>query len=127
MAMTVDPAPAPGRSTARERAFVLAGLGIAVAATAVTIAAGFPGEVLGAIWIAAIAWTVAASLAAALRRGLVHRDLSAFSARGPRHAWAPDTRTESFDWSSRTGAFAYLRIQEDRERLLDDGLHGHGI
>ena len=118
--MTVTPAPAPGRSTARERAFVLAGLAIALAATAVRIAGGFPGEVLAAIWIAAIAWTVLASLAAALRCGLVHGDRSAFNARDCRHDWPPDTRAERFDWLTRTGAFAYMRIQEDRGRLLDD-------
>ena len=116
--MTVNPAPVPGRSTARERAFVLAGPAIASAATAGRIASGFPGEILAAIWIAAIAWTVLASLAAALRHGLVHGDWSAFSARGRRHAWLPDTRAESFDWGTRTGRFAYMRIREDRERLL---------
>lgn len=119
--MTVNPVPTPGRSTARERAFVLAGLAIALAATAVRIAAGFPGEILGAIWIAAIAWTALASLAAALRCGFVHGDWSAFNARDCRHDWPPDTRAERFDWDTRTGRYAWMRIREDRERLLQDG------
>ena len=116
--MTVNPAPAPGRSTARERAFVLAGLAIALAATAVGIATGFPGEVLGAIWIAAIAWTVPASLAAALRCGFVHGDRSAFNRRGRRHKWLPDSRAERFDWDTRSGRYAWMRTRGNRRRLM---------
>ena len=73
------------------------------------------------IWIAAIAWTAAASLAAALRRGFVHGDWSAFNGRGRRHTWLPDSRSERFDWDTRPGRFAWMRIRENRERLPRDG------
>ena len=39
---------------------------------------------------------------------------------------SPDTRAEGFDWNTRTGQFAYMRIDEDRQRLLeDDRLRNH--
>ena len=66
---------ASGRSTAwRERAFVLAGPGLALLASAASLALGAGTQCIGPLWLAAIAWTVAASFAAALWRGLRHRD-----------------------------------------------------
>ena len=122
-----DPHDPPRRSTWRERAFVLGGLALALPATAVSLALGPDGEVVGFIWLVAVAWTAFASLACALRSGLLHGDWSAFRGRGHRHACLPDTNGESFDWNTRTGAFAYMRIEEDRERLRDDdGLHSRG-
>ena len=116
----------PRRSTWRERAFVLGGLALALPATAVSLALGAGGGVVGFVWLVAVAWTVAASLACALRRGLVDRDWTAFRGTGRRHDRLPDTRAESFDWDTRTGAFAWMRIREDRERLLDDDRSHHG-
>ena len=123
----------PRRSTCWERAFVLGGPALAVPVTAVSLLLGADGAVIGFVWLIAVAWTATASLAAALRRGLVHSDWSAFNGRGKRHACRrhecpPDTDAEGFDWDTRTGAFAYMRIREDRERLLeDDGIHDRGI
>ena len=120
------PAARPRLSTWRERAFVLGGLALALPVTAVLLVLGAGGEAVGFVWLVAVVWTALAGLAAALWRGLVHGDWSAFrggSGRGhgcPRHACPPDTRAEGFDWDTRTGAFAYMRIHDDRERLLDD-------
>ena len=116
----------PRPSTWRERAFVLGIPALALPATAVLLALGADGEAVWFVWLAAVAWTAIAGLAAALRSGLANGDWSAF--RGGcerRHACPPDTRAESFDWDTRTGAFAYMRIRDDRERLLDDRLGGH--
>ena len=116
----------PRRSTRGERAFVLGIPALAPPATAVLPALGADGEAVGFVWLAAVAWTAIASLAAALRSGLAHGNRSAF--RGGcecRHTCPPDTRAESFDWDTRTGAFAYMRIRDDRERLLDDRLGSH--
>ena len=121
----------PRRSGWRERAFVLGGLALAAPVTAVSLVLGAGGEAVGLVWLVAVAWTALASLAAALRSGFLHGDWSAFrSGCGPRHEChrhecPPDTRAESFDWNTRTGAFAHLRIRDDRERLLDDRPGGH--
>jgi len=120
------PAARPRSATWCERAFVLGGLALALPVTAVLLVLGAGGEAVGFVWLVAVVWTALASLAAALWSCLVHRDRSAFrggSRRGhgcPRHACPPDTRAEGFDWNTRTGAFAYMRIGDDRERLLDD-------
>ena len=68
----------------------------------------------GLAWIAAIAWTVLASLAAALWRGFRHRDWSAF--RG--HELPEDD--EGLDMDTRTGGYSYLRDWQERD-LHDDG------
>ena len=123
-----DPLPhgPPRRSTGAERAFVLGGLALALPVTAVSLVLGADGEAVGFVWLVAVAWTALASLAAALRSGILHGDRSAFRGGcGVRHACPADTRAESFDWDTRTGAFAYMRIRDDRERLLDDRLGSH--
>ena len=126
-----SPAPhrTPRRSTWPERAFVLGGIALAAPASAVLLVLDTDRAAVGLVWLVAIAWTAAASLAAALRCGIVDRDWSAFGGRAHRHVCLPDTRAERFDWDTRTGAFAYMRIRETRERLLeDDGLRNrHGI
>ena len=101
------------RSTWRERLFVLGGFALAALYTAASLAAGSGTEAIGPLWMAAIAWTVPASLALALRRGFVHRDWSAF-----RDYELPDGREERFDWDTRSGRYAYRRIAEEQERLL---------
>ena len=132
---TQDPGPDTSGGTTRvkpeslagisctERLAVLAGPALAAAWTAVAVFLGTGMEIAGILSLAAIAWTVVSSLALALRRGIRRGDWSAFRD-GLRHACPPDTRAEGFDWDTRTGSFAYMRIREDRERLLeDDGLH----
>ena len=119
MTGTIDGRTAPAgpsassRSTWRERLFVLGGLGLAALYTAASLAAGAGAEAIGPLWMAAIAWTAIAALACALWQGVRRRDWSAFR----RHR-LPDGSRDTFDWSTRTGAYAYLRIQEEHERLM---------
>ena len=110
------PPAAPRRATWRERAFVLGGLGLAALCTAATLASGADTAHVGPLWMAAIAWTVVASLAAALRRGFRHRDWSAFG----RHEF-PENDGDIDEWASRTGRYSWLGDMEDR--LLHDDDH----
>ncbi len=111
----------PRPSTWRERAFVVGAVAMVLPATSVLFVVGADGEIVGFVWMLAVAWTALASLAAALRCGILHGDWSAFrGGSDARHEYPPDTRAESFDWDTRTGAFAYMRTRDDRERLLDD-------
>ena len=103
------------RSTVAERVFVLAGPAVALLGTTAALVSGACAEHLAPLWLAAIAWTVTASLAGALRRGLVRRDWSAF-----RHASLSDGRDDRIDWVSKSGAYAYLRIDEEHEELARD-------
>ena len=66
----------PRWTTWRERIFVLGGLALAALLTAASPVLGTGAEFLGFAWIAAIAWTVFASLATALWRGFRRRDWS---------------------------------------------------
>ena len=111
----------PRRATWRERAFVLGGIALALAATLAWIAAGGDGHLLGPLWAFAIAWTAVASLAAALRRGFRHGDWSAF-----RNHEFPEDDGDIDEWSSRTGRYQYLA---DLDRLIrdDDRLRDHGL
>ena len=68
----------PRRISWRERLFVLGGPAVAALCTAASSVLGTGAWFVGFTWIAAIAWTVLASLAAALWRGFRHRDWSAF-------------------------------------------------
>ena len=101
------------RSTWRERLFVLGGLALAALYTAASLAAGSGAEAIGPLWMAAIAWTALAALAAALWQGLRHRDWSPF-----RGCAAPDGRDERMDWATGTGSYAFLEIAEEHERLM---------
>ncbi len=120
----------PRRSTSRERAFVLGGLALALPVTAILLVLDMDRPAIGLVWLIAVAWTALAGIAAAIRSAIVHGGRSAFAGCGRRHDPFPDTRAEGFDWDTRTGQFAHMRIDEDRERLLrDDYLrnHDHGI
>ena len=99
-----------------ERLFVLAGPGLAALYTAAAVALGGTAESIGLAWMAALAWTVAASLVCALHRGIRHRDWSAFA----RHELAQDDG-DIDEWASRTGRYEWLGDLEDR-RDDDDRL-----
>ena len=101
------------RTTWRERAFVLGGIVLAALYTVAAAMLGLDMETVGAAWLAAVVWTVPSSLALALRRGLVHRDWSAFR----RHTLS-DGRDERMDWASKTGRYAYLRVAEEHRRMM---------
>ena len=106
-------APVAPRSTWRERLFVLGGFALAGLYTAASLAAGSGTEAIGPLWMAAIAWTALAALAAALWQGLRHRDWSPF-----RGCAVPDGRDEHMDWATGTGSYAFLDIAEEHERLM---------
>ena len=101
------------RHSWRERAFVLGGFAIAALWTAVAAILGFGMEAAGPLWLAAVLWTVPSSLALALRRGFCDRDWSAF-----RDHELPDGRDERFDWDTRSGEYAWMRVAEEHERLM---------
>ena len=104
--------PTKRRSTWAERAIVLAGFAIAVLHTAVAAMLDTGMETVGAAWTIAIAWTLLSSLALALRCGIRSRDWSAF--RRCRLSGNDDL----VSWSTRTGAYAYLRVAEEHQRLM---------
>ena len=99
------------RHSWRERALVLGGFAAAALYTSVAAVLGAGMEAIGPLWLAAVFWTVPASLALALRRGFVHRDWSAF-----RDYELPDNG-DLIDWSTKTGRYAHMRITEQNERL----------
>ena len=68
---------------------------------------------LGGIWFWAALWSFLAALAGVLLRGFRQGDWSAF-----RRYELDDGGSERFDWSTRTGRYAYLRDHDD--------LSGHG-
>ena len=103
----------PGsRPTWRARAVVLGPPAIAVPATAAAFAADTGTALLGPLWLAAIGWTVLASLAGALRRGFRRGDWSAFG-----RYELPDNG-ELIDWTTQTGEYAYMPIAQEHERLM---------
>ena len=101
------------RSTGAERLFVLGGFALAALYTAASLAAGSGAEAIGPLWMAAIAWTALAAIAATLWQGLRHRDWSPF-----RRHWLPHGSDDNFDWGTKTGAYAYHRIHDENERLM---------
>ena len=108
-----DRNPASHPITWRARAFVLGGLALAVVYTAAARTLDAGAEHIGLLWMAAIAWTVAASLACALWRGFRHRDWSAFSRyelpedHGDFDEW---THTDPYSWR---GDIEYQLLHDD--------------
>ena len=98
-----------------ERAFILGGLAAAVIATPALLFLGLGADVIGPLWLTAIAWTVIAANAHTLWRGFHHGDWSAF--RGYEFPGDGD----GFDWSTQSGAYAFMRIAEEHERLMREG------
>ena len=103
----------PSRSA---RLFVLAGPASALLATILSLATGSGlRPPLGPVWACAALWSLLTALSCVLWRGFRGGDWSTFH----RHE-LPDGRDERFDWSTRTGRYAYLRDVEEQE------LHDHG-
>ena len=101
------------RITWRVRALVLGGLALAAVYTAATLALDAGVEHVGLLWMAAIAWTLAASLAGAVWRGFCHRDWSAFyNSDLPEDGGGFDewTRAEPGSWP---GDIEYQLIHDD--------------
>ena len=100
--------------TWREYAFVFAGVGVALATSAASVALGWGLEPTGPVWLGALAWTLLANVAHVLWRGFRRGDWSGF-----RNYEPPDHRArDRFDWETRSGAYSYMRILEDTDRLM---------
>ena len=97
------------------RLLVLAGPASALLATILLLAAGIGLRPLGAVWACAALWSLLTALTCVLWRGFRHGDWSAFH----RHE-LPDGRDEDFEWSSRTGRYAWRREQEEQELFGQD-------
>ena len=96
------------------RALVLAGPTLAFLATILSLAAGSGLRLLWTVWFCAALWCLLTALPCVLWRGFRHVDWAAFA-----RYRLPDGREERFDWSSRTGRYAWRRELEEQE------LHGH--
>ncbi len=107
------PDPAGHSPASIERAVVLAGFAPAILCTLVRLVFGAGGELAAGLWISAALWAALASAVLALRRGLRHRDWSAFA-----RYRLPDGRGERIDFVSQTGQYAWMRIAEEHERLM---------
>ena len=102
----------PSRSA---RLLVLAGLGLALLATILLLAAGSGFRYLGAVWACSALWSLLTGLWCVLWRGFRHGDWTAF------HRYElPDGKEEDFEWSSRTGRYAWRRELEEQELFGQD-------
>lgn len=102
------------------RAFVLAGPATAFQFTIYVFVTGSGASLLFAAWFWAAVWTVLAALAGALWRGLRRRDWSAFTGYE-----LPEGDGDRFDWTTRTGRYAWRRDYEEGG-LYDDDPFDHG-
>ena len=102
----------PSRYT---RAIVLAGPATALLATILALAAGIGLRHLGAVWACAALWSLLTALTCVLWRGFRRGDWSAFT-----RYRLPDGRDEDFEWSSRTGRYAWRRELEEEELFGQD-------
>lgn len=118
---TQDGSPDPNRgirrTTWRVHAFVLGPLALAVVYTTAALALGRGAGHVGPLWVAAISWTVASSLAGALWRGFRHGDWSAFSSYE-----LPEDGGDMDEFISRTGRYSWLGEMEDQQLRQDDHL-----
>ena len=102
----------PSRSA---RLLVLAGLGLALLATILLLIVGSGLRPLGAVWAFAALWGLLTALSCVLWRGFRHGDWSAF------HRYElPDGKNEDFEWSARTGRYAWRRDAEEEELFGQD-------
>ena len=111
---TPVPTSAVRKSAVRSTLWVLGPLVIAVPVSLVLGLAGAVADWIGAVWLAAVFWAIAASFVQALRQGLCHGDWSAFS------DCEPLPNDDDFSFFTRTGRYSYLRYQAD-DALMRDG------
>lgn len=112
--MNRNPNNAPTPVTLSERLLVLGGLAVALLATPVLALLSVPGAVNGAVWLFAILYTVFASIGHAMWLGLAYGDWSRFGTSCEARELA---RRDTLDWSSKTGAYAFMRIRDRNEAL----------
>ena len=106
----------PTPATRRERVPVLPGLVMALIATPVMQVLSLPAPAIGGVWAFALAWTVVASLGQALWLGFRKGDWSCFRA-----PCEDRSRQENFDWATKSGAFAWMRVRDRHQDLMRDG------
>ena len=107
----------PKSTPARGVAWILGAPALAIVVTFVLALTGAaPDESgtdwIGAAWLAAVIWTIAASFVQALWQGLRHGDWSAFT------CCDLPGNDEDLDWATKTGKYAYLRVRADHEALM---------
>ncbi len=112
-----SPPPSAGSTAVRSTWWILAAPALALASTLPLVLAGAPGDWIGAIWLVAVLWTIAASLVQALWAGFRYGDWSAFACTDSPCAALPHD-DEDHDFALRTGVFAYVRIRERHEALM---------
>ncbi|MCZ0955125.1 MAG: hypothetical protein OXQ89_05555 [Rhodospirillaceae bacterium] len=106
----------PTRSNATSgAAWILGAASLALAATAALMLAGVGPDRIRAVWLVAAVWMVAASFVQALLSGLRHGDWTAFRC----ESLPPDD--ENLDFETKTGRYAYKRIQAHHEALMREG------
>ena len=120
MTDALDPPTAPvqrRRHGWRMRLFVLGGFGVAALYTVGALALDAGRDAIGPLLLAALAWTILASLAGALWFGFRHGDWSAF-----RNCDLQERRDEWLELDTRTGTYSHLRDWEEQHLRDDDHL-----
>lgn len=112
-----SPSPATRGASTRGAWWILCAPALALAATLVLFVAGAPGDRIGALWLAAVLWTIAASLVQAVWAGLRHGDWSAFACANP-PCPALQRDDPDRDFATRSGRYLHLRIRDQHESLL---------
>ena len=105
--------------------WVIGPVAVAVPVSPVLLLAGAGAEGIGAVWLTAVLFAIGASFVQALWQGIRHGDWSAFT------YCDPPGNDDDFDYTARTGRYAFLRNQaeddalmRDTDRFLQD--HDHG-
>ena len=109
-----------GLAGRRARAFVLAGPALALFFTLLVIASGSGARFLFGAWFWAVLWTFLAAFAGAMWRAFRLGDRSAFA--------RPELpgKADRFDWSTRTGRYAWRRDFEDEALHEGEGFRDQG-
>lgn len=97
------------------RFLVLAGPATALLATILSLATGSGLRLLWAGWACAALWSLLTALSYVLWRGFRHGDWSAFA-----RYELPAGKEEDFEWSARTGRYAWRRAVEEEELFGQD-------
>ncbi len=117
-----SPPPSAGSTAVRSTWWILAAPALALASTLVFVVAGTPGGWIGAIWLVAVLWTIAASLVQALWAGFRHGDWSAFVCEASPGCQAlAGHDDDDHDFAMRSGSYAYRRIRDEHEALTREG------
>lgn len=112
---------AVGSTGARAAWWVLGAPALALASTFALVVAGAPGDWIGAIWLVAVLWTIAATLVKSLWAGVRHGDWSAFGCDALPRCQPLAGDDDDHDFATRSGSYAYLRIRDEHEAMTREG------